>query len=152
MTNIVQTPQVQALFDRAAGLGESGGNPRVKAIVRDLVEALARIIEKHDIEESEFWTALKFMQDGVNEFDLIAPGLAIEHFLDLHMDAKDAEAGLTGRGTGEGLPGNLLEHLGWLGEAGFGNVDVLWKDLSVALLCGVRDHLHMPDGGHGHSH
>lgn len=106
MTNIVQTPQVQALFDRAAGLGESGGNPRVKAIVRDLVEALARIIERHDIEESEFWTAVKFMQDGVNELGLIAPGLAIEHFLDLHMDAKDAEAG-RGGGTPRTIEGPL---------------------------------------------
>ena len=64
MTNIVTSPEVQSLFDRAAGLTESGGNPRLKAIVRDVLEALAVIIEKHDIDESEFWSALKFMQDG----------------------------------------------------------------------------------------
>ncbi|MCX6021785.1 MAG: class I SAM-dependent methyltransferase [Chloroflexi bacterium] len=65
--------------------------------------------------------------------------------------AKDPEAGLTGRRDGTDLPGTLIEHLGWLSEAGFGNVDVLWKDLSTSLLCGVRDHVHMPDAAHSHA-
>lgn len=75
--------------------------------------------------------------------------------------AKDLEAGLTltGHGGGAGLPGTLLEQLGWLSEAGFNCVDVLWKDLSTALVCGIRDHLHMPagadapgaDGAHTHA-
>ena len=106
MTNIVKSPEVQALFDRAAGLDQEGGNPRLKAIVRDLLEALAVIVERHDISEDEFWTALKFLQDGAGEFGLIAPGVAIEHFLDLHMDAKDGEAGLAG-GTPRTIEGPL---------------------------------------------
>lgn len=106
MTNIVKSPEVQALFDQAAGLDQEGGNPRLKAIVRDLLEALAVIVERHDISEDEFWTALKFMQDGAGEFGLIAPGVAIEHFLDLHMDAKDGEAGLAG-GTPRTIEGPL---------------------------------------------
>lgn len=60
--------------------------------------------------------------------------------------AKDPEAGLFEQGGGAALPGSLLEHLGWLGEAGFNCVDVYWKDLSTALICGIRDHLHMPAG------
>ncbi len=106
MTSIVKTAEVQRLLDRAAGLTESGGDPRLKAIIRDLVEALATTIEKHDIAESEFWTALAFLQDGVGEFGLIAPGLGIEHFLDLHMDAKDAAAGRAG-GTPRTIEGPL---------------------------------------------
>ena len=71
MTNIVKSPEVQALFDRAAGLDQAGGNPRLKAILRDLLESLATIVERHDISEDEFWTALKFLQDK------LAPTLAV---------------------------------------------------------------------------
>ncbi len=106
MTDIVKSEEVQSLLDRASGLSESGGNPRLKAIMRDLLEAIMQIIEKHDIDESEFWQALKFLQDGSDEFGLIAPGIGIEHFLDLHMDAKDAEAGMTG-GTPRTIEGPL---------------------------------------------
>lgn len=106
MTDIVKTKEVQDLLDRASGLNESGGNPRLKAIMRDVLEASMEIIEKHDIDESEFWQALKFLQDGAQEFGLIAPGIGIEHFLDLHMDAKDAEAGQTG-GTPRTIEGPL---------------------------------------------
>ena len=106
MTDIVKTKEVQDLLDRASGLSENGGNPRLKAIMRDVLEATMQIIEKHDIDESEFWQALKFLQDGAQEFGLIAPGIGIEHFLDLHMDAKDAEAGQTG-GTPRTIEGPL---------------------------------------------
>lgn len=106
MTDIVNSKQVQDLLDTAAGINQSGGNPRVKSIMRDLLEGLMTTIEKHDISEDEFWVALKFLQDGVGEFGLIAPGVGIEHFLDLHMDAKDAEAGLEG-GTPRTIEGPL---------------------------------------------
>ena len=106
MTDIVQSEAVQSLLDRASGLTEAGGNPRLKAITRDLLEAIMTIIEKHDITESEFWQAMKFLQDGAQEFGLIAPGVGIEHFLDLHMDAKDAEAGQVG-GTPRTIEGPL---------------------------------------------
>lgn len=106
MTSIVGTPDVQRLLDRAAGLTETGGDPRVKTIVRDLIEALVTLIERHDVSEDEFWRAVTFLQDGAGEFGLIAPGLGIEHFLDLHMDAKDAEAGRTG-GTPRTIEGPL---------------------------------------------
>lgn len=106
MTNIVPSQEVQSLLDRAAGIDEDGGNPRLKAILRDTLEMLMTIIEKHDISEDEFWVALRFLQEGVDEFGLIAPGLGIEHFLDLHMDAKDAECGRVG-GTPRTIEGPL---------------------------------------------
>lgn len=106
MTDIVKSEAVQNLLDRASGITESGGHPRLKAITRDVLEALMEIIEKHDISESEFWQATSFLQDGAAEFGLIAPGIGIEHFLDLHMDAKDAEAGLIG-GTPRTIEGPL---------------------------------------------
>lgn len=106
MISIVNAADVQSLLDRAAGLGGAGGNPRLKTITRDLLEALMLIIEKHDVNEGEFWRALKFLQDGAGEFGLLAPGMGIEHFLDLHMEAKDAAAGIAG-GTPRTIEGPL---------------------------------------------
>jgi catechol 1,2-dioxygenase len=106
VTDIMKSPPVQNLLDRASGVNESGGNARLKAVTRDLLQAIMTIIEKHDVTEGEFWQAVKFLQDGAGEFGLIAPGVGLEHFLDLHMDAKDAEAGLKG-GTPRTIEGPL---------------------------------------------
>ena len=106
MTNIVDSQAVQDLLDRASGTNEDGGSERLKLVMRDVLEATMRIIEKHDITESEFWSATKFLQDGAAEFGLIVPGVGIEHFLDLYMDAKDAEAGRVG-GTPRTIEGPL---------------------------------------------
>lgn len=106
MTNIVSSQNVQSLLDRASGSDQPGGDARLKAITRDLLQAIMQIVEKHDIGESEFWSAVKFLQDGAGELGLIAPGVGLEHFLDLHMDAKDAEVGRTG-GTPRTIEGPL---------------------------------------------
>lgn len=102
----VKTPEIQQLLDRAAGMNKGGGNPRLKAIVRDLTESVMELIVKHDISESEFWLAMKYLADGAGEIGLIVPGTGLEHFLDLYMDAKDAEAGKTG-GTPRTIEGPL---------------------------------------------
>src|SRR5215469_13898036 len=105
-TSFVKTPNVQALLDKAAGLDQGGGDARLKAIVRDIVEASANIIVRHDISEDEFWGAVNFLQKGAPEFGLLVPGSGLEHFLDLFMDAKDVEAGRTG-GTPPTIEGPL---------------------------------------------
>lgn len=104
--SFVKTPEIQQLLDRATGMNETGGNPRLKAIMRDFTENVMELIVKHDISESEFWLAMKFIADGSQEIGLIVPGTGIEHFIDLYMDAKDAEAGLTG-GTPRTIEGPL---------------------------------------------
>ncbi len=38
----------------------------------------------------------------------------------------------------EGAPPTLEEHLRWLREGGFGEVDCIWKQCRQALMCGVR--------------
>ena len=106
MTNIVNTAAVQSLLDRASGLDQGAGDTRLKAITRDILEAMMRIIEQHDISEDEFWLGTRFLQEGADEFGLIVPGVGIEHFIDLHMDAKDAEAGISG-GTLRTIEGPL---------------------------------------------
>ncbi len=104
--DFVGTPTVQALLDRASGLQSDDGNVRLKGITRDLVEAIMKVIVRYDVTEDEFWSAIKFFQDGGNEFGLIVPGLGLEHFLDLVMDERDAEAGRTG-GTPRTIEGPL---------------------------------------------
>lgn len=105
-TNFIKTAQVQALFDKAAGLDTAGGNARLKTIMRDLLETLAGVIVRHDVTESELWGAVKYLQDGAGEIGLIMPGTGLEHFMDLFLDAKDAEAGRTG-GTPRTIEGPL---------------------------------------------
>ncbi|MGC6328296.1 dioxygenase family protein [Rhizorhabdus sp. FW153] len=104
--DFVKTPAVQDLLDRASGTSVAGGNARLKAIMRDWLQSTMELIVKHDISESEFWQAIAFLQKGAGEFGLIVPGVGIEHFLDLYMDAKDKEAGRDG-GTPRTIEGPL---------------------------------------------
>jgi catechol 1,2-dioxygenase len=104
--DFIRTAAVQDLLDRASGRDADGGNLRIKHIMRDLLEGLMALIVKHDISESEVWQAVNFLQQGAGEFGLIMPGVGLEHFLDLYMDAKDAEAGRDG-GTPRTIEGPL---------------------------------------------
>lgn len=104
--SFVKSEPIQQLLDRASGVNESNGDARLKAIVRDLTESIMTTIVKHDVSENEFWSAIKYFVDGIDEIGLIIPGIGLEHFMDLYMDAKDAEAGLTG-GTPRTIEGPL---------------------------------------------
>ena len=104
--SFIKSAEVQTLFDKAAGLDMAGGDQRLKAITRDLIEALAGVIVQHDVSENEFWGAIKYVQDGAAEIGLIIPGIGLEHFMDLFLDAKDAAAGKTG-GTPRTIEGPL---------------------------------------------
>jgi catechol 1,2-dioxygenase len=140
-TNFVKTPNVQALLDKAAGLDQPGGDARLKAIVRDIVQAGAEIIVRHDISEDEFWGAINFLQKGAPEFGLLVPGTGLEHFLDLLMDAKDAEAGRTG-GTPRTIEGPLYVAGAPLEE---GDVN-LTKDADATGSLYMRGRVTGPDG------
>jgi catechol 1,2-dioxygenase len=102
----VDSAPIRSLLDRAAGLDSDAGDARLKGIVRDLLEAVARVIVRFDVTESEFWGAIKYLQDSAGEIGLIVPGTGLEHFMDLYMDAKDAEAGVAG-GTPRTIEGPL---------------------------------------------
>lgn len=102
----VDTQPIQRLLDRVAGVESPDGSPRLKAIFRDLIEVMMRLIVRHDISENELWAAVNFLQKGAGEFGLLVPGVGLEHFLDLYMDVKDAEAGKTG-GTPRTIEGPL---------------------------------------------
>ncbi|MGE0059192.1 MAG: class I SAM-dependent methyltransferase [Dehalococcoidia bacterium] len=87
----------------------------------------------------------------VLNFDFVAPAQPMLADL-VPWAARDEEAALNTHRPHE-VSATLNDHLGWLSEAGFGTVDVLCKDLNAALICAIRDHLHMPEGyDHAHAH
>nr|AAK33066.1 catechol 1,2-dioxygenase [Pseudomonas putida]AAK50819.1 CatA [Pseudomonas putida] len=105
---ISHTADVQAFFNKVAGLDHAEGNPRFKQIILRVLQDTARLVEDLEITEDEFWHAIDYLNrlGGRNEAGLLAAGLGIEHFLDLLQDAKDAEAGLGG-GTPRTIEGPL---------------------------------------------
>ncbi|ACA15844.1 catechol 1,2-dioxygenase [Methylobacterium sp. 4-46] len=107
-STITDSPEAQALFDKVAGLDTAAGNPRLKRIVRRVVADACRIIEDLDVTPSEFWTAMSYLTETgrKNEFGLLMPGLGIEHFIDLCVDAKERAAGIAG-GTPRTIEGPL---------------------------------------------
>lgn len=106
--SFVETPEIQNLLDRVAGLDTQGGDPRLKAIIRDLIEACMTVIARYDVSEDEVWNAVNFLQGaaGAGELGLLMPGVGLEHFIDLYLDAKDAQAGKLG-GTPRTIEGPL---------------------------------------------
>jgi catechol 1,2-dioxygenase len=104
--SLIQTPRVQSLLDKISGLDTAEGNPRTKKILRRIVSDLFSTVDEFDITPDEFWATLSFLQNGAQEFGLIAPGLGFDHFLDIRMDEVDRKAGITG-GTPRTIEGPL---------------------------------------------
>lgn len=93
---IFDTPDVQNFIVLVSGLEQDGGNPRVKQIMRRIVSDLYKMIEDLDITSDEYWQAVAYLNTlgQRNEAGLLSPGLGIDHFLDLRMDAIDAALGV----------------------------------------------------------
>ncbi len=102
------TPEVEQLLTRAAGLDQPGGNERLKRIVHRVATDVCRLIEEFDVTPTEFWTAVSYVTrlGQANEVGLLVPGLGIETFLDVVMDEKERRAGLQG-GTPRTIEGPL---------------------------------------------
>lgn len=105
---ISHSPEVQAFFAKAAGVGNDQGNPRLKQIVLRILQDSAKLIEDLAISDDEFWTAVDYLNrlGSRNEAGLLMAGLGLEHFLDLLSDARDSQAGHTG-GTPRTIEGPL---------------------------------------------
>ena len=106
--NLTETKQVRDLLMKVSGLGDDGGNLRVKRIVNRLVGDLFRTIEEFDIQPDEFWTAVSYLTrlGQANEGGLLVPGLGLEAFLDMRMDEAERKAGIEG-GTPRTIEGPL---------------------------------------------
>ena len=106
--SLTDTPQVQQLLRRAAGLDQTGGDERFKRIVHRVATEMCRIVEEFDVTPSEFWAACGYVTrlGQANEVGLLVPGLGVETFLDVVMDEKERRAGLQG-GTPRTIEGPL---------------------------------------------
>ena len=106
--SLTNTPEVEKLLNRAAGLDQPGGDERLKRIVHRIATEMCRIVEDFDVTPSEFWAACGYLTrlGQANEVGLLVPGLGVETFLDLVMDEKERRAGLQG-GTPRTIEGPL---------------------------------------------
>lgn len=145
-TNITPSVQIQSLLDRASGVNGEGGNPRLKAIMRDLLEALFTTVERHNMTEDELWAGVSYLGKAAPELGLIVPGLGIEHFMDLVLDARDNAAGIAA-GTPRTIEGPLYVVGAPLSE-GSAIMSDAEDDGEVLTLSGVvRDGSGVPVGG-----
>ena len=106
--SLTDKPEVKQLLERAAGLGQPGGDERLKRIVHRIATDLCRTIEEFDVTPTEFWAACGYLTrlGQANEVGLLVPGLGLETFLDVVMDEKERRAGLQG-GTPRTIEGPL---------------------------------------------
>jgi len=106
--SILDNSPTKNLLAKLSGLDAPGGNERLKHIVQRVVSDIFETIEEFDVTPEEFWAAMSYLTEvgQRNEFGLLAPGLGIEHFLDLRFDEKERQAGLEG-GTPRTIEGPL---------------------------------------------
>jgi catechol 1,2-dioxygenase len=106
--SLMETKEVKDLLMKVSGLGDSGGDLRLKRIVHRVVGDLFRTIEEFDVQPDEFWTAMSYLTrlGQANETGLLVPGLGLETFLDLRMDQAEKAAGIEG-GTPRTIEGPL---------------------------------------------
>lgn len=106
--SIFNTTEVQDFLRLASGLTQAGGNPRTKAIVNRLLSDLFKAIDDLDITSDEFWAGVAyFNQLGArSEAGLLSPGLGLDRYFDMRMDAEDAALGVV-NGTPRTIEGPL---------------------------------------------
>ena len=105
---ISHSDSIQQFFKEASGFDNDAGDSRLKTVINRILVDTAKIVEDLEITQDEFWKAVDYINrlGSRNEAGLLAAGLGLEHYLDLLLDAQDAEAGLTG-GTPRTIEGPL---------------------------------------------
>ncbi len=105
---ITPTAEVQEFLRIASGLNEDGGNPRAKEIIHRLLTDLCVAIEDLNITPDELWAGVGYLNSlgAAGEAGLLTAGSGLEHFLDLRMDALDAQHGIE-QGTPRTIEGPL---------------------------------------------
>ncbi|WP_027476626.1 catechol 1,2-dioxygenase [Curvibacter gracilis] len=105
---IFNTPEVQDFLRLASGLGQAGGNPRTKKIVHRILSDLFKAIEDLDITSDEYWAGIAYLNQlgARGEAGLLSPGLGLDRYFDMRMDAEDAALGVQ-NGTPRTIEGPL---------------------------------------------
>jgi catechol 1,2-dioxygenase len=134
---VTHTPEVQAFLNKIAGLDNTQGNDRVKQIVHRVVGDIFKTVEDFDVTPEEFWGAVYYLNElgARGEAALLAPGLGMEHYLDIRMDAEDAEKGLVG-GTPRTIEGPLYVSGAPISD-GFARMDDGTQQGDTVIITGV---------------
>ncbi len=105
---IYDTAEVQDFLRLASGLDQVGGNPRAKKIIHRLLSDLFKAIEDLDITSDEYWAGVAYLNQlgARGEAGLLSPGLGLDRYFDMRMDAEDAAAGVS-NGTPRTIEGPL---------------------------------------------
>ncbi|ACM31240.1 catechol 1,2-dioxygenase [Rhizobium rhizogenes] len=147
-SGIIEKSVIQDLARRASGLDTDGGDRRIKEIMNRVLGDLFQAIDDLDISMNEVWSAVAYLGAAGrnNELGLIAPGIGLEHFLDLRLDEEERRAGLAG-GTSRTIEGPL--YIAGAPECqGFARLDDGSDQGEVLFMQGqVRDQNGKPVGG-----
>lgn len=105
---IFNTSEVQDFLRLASGLTQDGGNPRTKQIIHRILSDLFKTIEDLDITSDEYWAGVAYLnQLGARcEAGLLSPGLGLDRYFDMRMDAEDEALGVK-NGTPRTIEGPL---------------------------------------------
>ncbi len=122
-TQIFHTPEVQDFLRLASGLDQQGGNARTKAIIHRILSDLFKTIEDLDITSDEYWAGIAYLNQlgARGEAGLLSPGLGLDRYFDMRMDAEDAALGVA-NGTPRTIEGPLYV-AGAPVEQGFARLD-----------------------------
>lgn len=105
---IFNTSAVQDFLRLASGLNQDGGNPRTKQIVHRILSDLFKAIEDLDITSDEYWAGIAYLNQlgARSEAGLLSPGLGLDRYFDMRMDAEDEALGVK-NGTPRTIEGPL---------------------------------------------
>jgi catechol 1,2-dioxygenase len=106
--HIFNTQEVQDFLRLASGLNQEGGNPRAKQIIHRILSDLYKAIEDLDITSDEYWAGIAYLNQlgARGEAGLLSPGLGLDRYFDMRMDAQDAALGVA-NGTPRTIEGPL---------------------------------------------
>ena len=105
---IFNTTEVQDFLRLASGLDQPGGNPRTKKVVHRILSDLFKAIEDLDVTSDEYWAGMAYLNQlgARGEAGLLSPGLGLDRYFDMRMDAEDAALGVE-NGTPRTIEGPL---------------------------------------------
>ena len=105
---LFDTAEIQDFLKEASGYNQEEGNPRAKEIVHRIHSGLFKAIEDLNITPDEYWTGIAYLNQlgQSQEAALLSPGLGIDRYLDMRMDAIDEALGVEG-GTQRMIEGPL---------------------------------------------
>ncbi|WP_280189835.1 catechol 1,2-dioxygenase [Delftia sp. PS-11] len=105
---IFNTSEVQDFLRLASGLNQSGGNPRAKQIIHRILSDLFKAIEDLNITSDEYWAGVAYLNrlGASSEAGLLSPGLGLDRYFDMRMDAEDEALGIA-NGTPRTIEGPL---------------------------------------------